>query len=116
VSRDRYDDTRSLGRSRLVPYLPDEDAAARHRRRLDAALVHQSTTKIENWCQKNGCKLAIFNYGHHWKIVGEGFLAEWWPSSGKLVFDHQYQRGIHCHDRDQLVQALDRALRRKGEQ
>jgi hypothetical protein len=32
-----------------------------------------------------GTTLRITNEGHHWQIADGGFLAEWWPSSAKLV-------------------------------
>ena len=58
----RHDDTRSAGRSRLVPFIANEAPQDRHRRRLDANL-EQGATPLYAWCAKNGITLAIKNAG-----------------------------------------------------
>lgn len=82
--RTRYSDTRSAGRSDLAPFRAGESYSHRHADRLATAL--SSREVLEQWCKARGFTLKISNEGHHWKLVGP-FLAEWWPSSAKLVFD-----------------------------
>ena len=109
----RYTDTKTLGRSKVVPYIEGEDPSHRHLRRLEAAMHSRWPTRLENWCAGNGCTLTISNHSQHWRITGN-LHAEWWPSSAKLVIDRQYDRGIHCHDVAQLLACLDRRKRTSG--
>jgi hypothetical protein len=109
----RHSDIKSLGRSKVVPYIEGELPADRHVRRLEAAMHHRWQTRLENWCTGNGCTLIISNHGQHWRITGN-LNAEWWPSSAKLVMERRYDRGIHCHDVAQLLKFLDRQKRTSG--
>ena len=77
----------SAGGSRIVPYYRAEDFRSRHSRRLTANLEQEA-----RWCQQRGLTLRITNEGHHWQITDGGFVAEWWPSSAKLVI------GKHWHE------------------
>ena len=65
------------------------------------------------WCSRYEIELTVTNDGHHWKFEREGKLAEWWPSSAKLVFDKHWKRGIHCHDIEQLKNALKKRWKLK---
>jgi hypothetical protein len=78
-------------------------------------VAHQFRTGAEQWCLERGLSLSISNEGHHWKLQGTTLLAEWWPSSAKLVFDKQYERGIHCHDIEQLTRLVDHRRRRRDD-
>jgi len=60
-----------------------------------------------------GLTLRITNEGHHWQIADEGFLAEWWPSSAKLVIGKKWHDGIHCHDYKQALK-LSRFLQKEA--
>jgi hypothetical protein len=40
------------------------------------------------------------------------FLAEWWPSSAKLVLDKKWGEGIHCHDYKQALTVIEESSRR----
>lgn len=97
-------DTSSAGRSKLVPFVPGEDPALRHQRRLKANLSRQDEVKA--WCREAGVRLRIGNDGHHWLFQREGQIAEWWPSSAKLVLQQRYERGIHVHDHQQALARL----------
>jgi len=55
-----------------------------------------------------GVVLRITNEGHHWQLTKENFLAEWWPSSAKLVINKQWSRGRHCHDFRQALEMIER--------
>src|SRR5437899_12506595 len=76
-------DSVSAGRSRIVPYYRGEDFRMLHARRLSANLEQEAN--VRRWCGQRGLTLRITNEGHHWQIADGGFLAEWWPSSAKLV-------------------------------
>lgn len=43
------------------------------------------------------------------KIILRGAVAEWWPSSAKLVLDRKYERGVHAHDYEQVMRYLTKA-------
>jgi hypothetical protein len=93
------------GRSRIVPYRNGETFKARHERRLYANLEQEA--KVREWCRQRGLTLRITNNGHHWQFANSSFLAEWWPSSAKLVIGKSWQHGIHCHDYKQALDVIE---------
>ncbi len=98
-------DTRNAGRSRIAPYIQGEEPSHRHFRRKRTA--EATRADVEAWCRHQGLRLKISNDGHHWQFRNaRGQLAEWWPSSAKLVLLQQYSRGIHCHDWRQVTGIL----------
>ena len=105
-----FDDVTGMGRSKIVPFREGEPPMMRHDRRREAAVRDHGLVADE--LHTMALTLKISNYGHHWKITGENFLAQWWPSSAKLVFGNGYNRGVHCHDRQQLVAAIRERLTR----
>jgi hypothetical protein len=94
----------SAGKSRIVPYRHGEDFRTRHARRLNANIEQEAA--VRRWCQQRGLTLRITNEGHHWQIAGGAFLAEWWPSSAKLVIGKRWLEGIHCHDYKQALKVI----------
>ena len=101
----KYRDTAGMGRSALIPRIKDESWWQRHSRRLYVNLRHSN--EVDAWCFERSVTVTITNHGHHWRFacIG-GRLAEWWPSSAKLVFNRHYAEGIHCHDYSQVLKAL----------
>lgn len=98
-------DRASAGTGRLVPYRCVEDFRTRHvRRLLNANLEHEA--EVRHWCEQNGLKLRITNEGHHWQIFNGGFLAQWWPSSAKLVIGKRCRDEIHCQDYKQVLKRI----------
>jgi hypothetical protein len=95
----------SVGRSRIVPYYRSEDFRTRHERRLSANL--EQAAEVRRWCQQRGLALRITNEGHHWQVTDGRFLAEWWPSSAKLVIGKRWYDGIHCHDYKQALKVIE---------
>ena len=81
----------------------------RHSRRLAVNLSNQA--KLRRWCEENDLTLQITNQGHHWQVMQNGFVAEWWPSSAKLVINKQWHAGIHCHDYEQAFQVIRNVFR-----
>ena len=104
-------DSVRAGRSRIVPYYRGEDFRMRHARRLSANLEQEAN--VRRWCGQRGLKLRITNEGHHWQITDGGFLAEWWPSSAKLVIGKKWHDGIHCHDYKQALKVIEDFHRKK---
>ena len=98
--RKRYTDVISAGRSEIARFPVGAAASDRHGERLRIALSYRRV--LEFWCRQRGFTLTITNSGHHWKLTGP-LLAEWWPSSAKLVFNKRWDHGIHCHDVEQLA-------------
>ena len=100
----RFRDRSSFGRSTIVPFVPGEDAGDRHSRRISANLCDENDAR--DAAKGIGLALRIADEGHHWIFDRQGFVADWWPSSAKLVFNKQFSRGIHCHDWQQVIQEL----------
>lgn len=101
-------DRKNAGRSRLVPFRKGEDASTRHSRRLGTNLRRQQ--EVRRWCHENGISLRITNDGHHWQFIKTSFVAEWWPSSAKLVINKRWDDGVHCHDHCQAMKIIAHAL------
>ncbi len=104
----RFRDIKGMGPSKIIPrkVQPYEPPMGRHTRRLNANIEYE--VEVRDWCTAHGVGMAITNEGHHWKFFYEGKVAEWWPSSAKLVFQKAYRQGTHCHDYEQLKAALMR--------
>ena len=101
----------SAGRSRIVPYSRDEDFRTRHARRL--AANSEQEANVRRWCEQRGLTLRITNEGHHWQITDGSFLAEWWPSSAKLVIGKKWHDGIHCHDYKQALKIIEDSYKQR---
>src|SRR6266699_4348721 len=98
-------DRARVGRSHIVPYQRGEDFRTRHARRLSVNLENEAN--VRRWCEQRGLTLRITNEGHHWQITDGYFLAEWWPSSAKLVIGKRWHDGIHCHDYKQVLKLIE---------
>ena len=114
MSGPKYADNRTLGRSKIAPYRPNEEAGDRHARRLQANL--EARARLDAWLATEGLRLAISNEGHHWRFLRPdgSLLAQWWPSSAKLVYGAEFSKSIHCHDVDLLRGALVRRMAREA--
>ena len=104
-----YDDVKKVGRSKRVPYIYGETAQHRHVRRKLAA--ENDLKHLRGWCLNNDWSLTLHNDGQHWRMVGHGHTADWYPSSAKLIIDQQCQKGIHCHDFRQVIWQLKEVMR-----
>lgn len=100
----KYQDTKTLGKSNLCPFIQGEDSKGRHSRRKGFNMEH--VKKVDEICQAKGLKLKVKNGGHHWQVSGGGKLLDWWPSTAKLVFDLNFKKGIHCHDYKQFIEKI----------
>lgn len=95
-------DRSTLGPSRDVPFDPNEHYKDRHDRRKAIALANEIEAGIA--FAMTGGWLRVTNDGHHWSIYfADKMLAEWWPSSAKLVIDKQWGKSIHAHDWKQVL-------------
>lgn len=102
-------DRRNAGRSDSVPFLMGESAKDRHRRRKHAATGEADAAL--KWAEDNDISIVVRNDGHHWQFhfvdsSHVAHVAEWWPSSAKLVFDKHWVDGIHCHDIEQVKRQI----------
>ena len=70
----------------------------RQRRRRRTERNTSSSEQARAWADQNGFALHVYNDGQHWIWQKESFIAEWWPSSAKLVFNHEYHHCVHAHD------------------
>lgn len=102
--RRRFEDREHVGHSVFVPKRRHEHPKARHDRRKDSATAMEA--ELATFCATNRCTLSITNERHHWKITRGRYIAEWWPSTAKLVLDRRYRHGIHAHDVFQVMAIL----------
>jgi hypothetical protein len=109
VSRLGKFDQRKAGKSDLVPFIAGETEDERHARRLQVNLA--AFKEVRKEAAKRGLSIKTFHDGHHWKFTKPEFLAEWWPSSAKLVFNQDWDHGVHAHDWKQVMQEIDNQLR-----
>ena len=100
-------DRTSAGRSSVVPYKRGENGSDRHSRRLNTNSRYE--TAVRQWCVEHGFEVCITNHHHHWQMRKGTFLAEWWPSSAKLVCNKKWREGIHCHDYQQALKVIERS-------
>jgi len=101
--RNRYQDRHQAQKLTGVPSDTKKGRGSwkkRHSKRLSIALSIRDDA--EEWIQSHGWELSINNAGHHWVIKADLFIAEWWPSSAKLVFNKNFKHGIHTHDWSQV--------------
>jgi hypothetical protein len=103
-----YSDILKAGRSARVPYIEGENPSDRHARRFEMSL-HDMVT-LNAWAKLNGFMVRVHNEGHHWEIVRGQFVADWYPSSAKLVLYKMWHRGIHCHDVGQVIAKIGRVM------
>jgi len=101
----KYRDVNGMGKSAIVPRIKGEPPQHRHRRRL-LVNAQEGWVPVLAWCRAQGVTVTRHNEWHHWKFVYGKRVAEWWPSSAKLVFDKLWQRGVHTHDYQKVIQAL----------
>ncbi len=62
------------------------------------------------WAERRGCSLRVLNGGHHWLFEQPSFIAEWWPSSAKLVLNRDYLHGHHAAHWPQVAAMLNAAM------
>ena len=73
----------------MKPCHPSLDPREFRRLRRDRRLKRNSNAADEAraWAARNGFTFRVGNEGHHWMWQKGGFVAEWWPSSAKLVLN-----------------------------
>lgn len=112
-SRRKHSDTRrASGRSKIRP-VEGESWKERHDRRLRHNL--RLLTQVFKWASDHSIAFQVNNNGHHWIFRSFERIAEWWPSSAKLVFDKNWEDGIHTHDFTQLKAEIEREWFGEGE-
>jgi hypothetical protein len=70
----------------------------------------QDMVTLNAWATMNGYRVRVHGEGQHWCVERDGFTAEWWPSSAKLVINKGWQGGIHCHDVGQVIEEIGRVM------
>ncbi|MEM7048959.1 MAG: hypothetical protein AAF604_04830 [Acidobacteriota bacterium] len=94
-----------LGRSSSVPYIEGEAAQDRHVRREAAAADREA--ELSAWCQGAGLDLRVTGEGSHWRILrSKEVIAQWWPSSGRLVRGECYRSAWKAHDITQVMRQV----------
>jgi hypothetical protein len=77
----------------------------RRERRLNrnTNVAHEART----WADQHGFTLRVNNGEHHWIWQKGSFVAEWWPSSAKLVLNRDYARSFDAYDWTMVVPFLE---------
>ncbi len=99
-------DIQTLGKSEIAPYIHGEDPKQRHRRRKQIAIDNKEV--VRQWCRDNLWSMEVNSDDHHWIFRKGKLFIEWWPSSAKLVKNHKYDKGMHCHDHLKLIEVLEK--------
>lgn len=108
----RYPDSKSAGRSKLIPYKQGEGSRARHSRRLSGNLEMED--EMREWCAGHGIEIEVKNDGQHWLFTKGKYNAEWWPSSAKMILNKRWSKGTHVHDIRQAQGFLFAKFQLKG--
>lgn len=95
-------DAKNMGRSVRAPWA--ETHEERSKIRMDGATSDEAV--LRQRVEKHGGTLSVKDYGNHFIIKIGNNVAEWWPSSAKLVIDKKWSKGIHAHDVEQVAKAL----------
>lgn len=69
---------------------------------------------MRTWARLRGLELRVTDGGQHWQFRGRHngnkFMADWWPSSAKLIVNQKWDNGIHAHDYQQVIDLLEAAV------
>jgi hypothetical protein len=104
ASMARYRDVKKLGHSKIAPYVEGESGQARHNRRKKTA--NDLEDKLRAFAKQNAFEFKVTNNGHHFTLKKGKFIAEWWPSTAKLVINKRWSQGIHCYDYKQMIKMI----------
>lgn len=99
---------RKAGRSKVFHYRHNESWQERHARRL--ATAYRFRSQLEAWCAMVGLKLNVNR--DVWRLRKPGFVATWWPSTAKLVFNGHFTGSLHVHDYVQLIDQVRKELKK----
>jgi len=77
----------------------------RRQRRLDRN--KSAADQAKTWADRHGFAFRVNNDGHHWMWQKGKLVAEWWPSSAKLVVNRNYQGSSHAHDWTAVIPFLE---------
>ena len=92
--------------------LLEEYKKQRRERRMERTSRLEEQARV--WAEGHGCSLRVLNDGHHWLFQKPGFVAEWWPSSAKLVVNRDYGSDIQAPHWADVVAALAEHFRTPG--
>lgn len=91
---------------------PNEYRRQRRQRRVDRNLDVSREAKAR--ADRRGFTLRVLNEGQHWLFQKPGLVAEWWPSSAKLVLNRDYDHDQHAHHWPQVAARLEAAAGPSG--
>jgi len=67
----------------------------------------ETTRKLKEWAEKHGLFLRITNDQHHWSFYKEGkVFFEWWPSTGKMVANKEWEKSKRIRDTAHLMAVM----------
>lgn len=99
-------------RSKRAPYQHGEPWHERHDRRKRTAIDDEQ--RMRNQLDSRPTEISITNDGAHWQITRDGLRFEWWPESGRFVFDQRWDQALKAHDVDQAVAWIKKKTARHG--
>lgn len=87
--------------------LCDGGLTKRERKRLRVEAASKDEVAFRELVARRGWTLTISNNAQHWTIRGgRKVIAEWWPSSGRLVIAKNFRRKHRAENTEQLVKSL----------
>ena len=75
--------------------------------------VHSCLEDFDGKCTKRGFRLVVKNHGHHWIVKTTEATFEWFPSSGKLVINQQWEKVRRAYSTDDVWRIIEHF--KKGE-
>lgn len=62
----------------------------------------------QRWAREHGIEVEVSALGHHWGFhtLDMRHVAEWWPSSGKLVVEGKYRKALYAGDVESVKREL----------
>lgn len=67
---------------------------------------------IREWATGAGLALSVRNGGEHWIFERPGFLAEYWPSTRRLVINKRWKKAAFPADAAELRRLIEKRLPR----
>ena len=98
---------------RDLPPLPKDRGRKKRKRRnhKDCRVCNVQASVLTAYCQQNGITLEVKNDGHHWSMTKGTVLLEWWPNTGRLVRNKEWERAVKATSELQIACILDGLLK-----
>lgn len=99
--------------SELELWNPEKHHVPRHGRTRAEALDDLRSTR--RWGADHAIEVEVSHLGHHWKFhtTNMRHVAEWWPSSGRLVIEAKYKKSLYAPSLCDVLSELEKRWLKK---